>query len=222
MIVERIQDICHFLVTFHTPASLSAPHIYISGRPFLPSQSPLSKIFNSAFTRAIKMRVGNQSSWPAPPVEWTGHTGAIMSVIYSPNGARVVTGSSDKTIRIWDVESGATVGGPLTGHNGGVNSVAHSPDGPHIISGSFDCTIRIWDAETGAPVGDPLEGHTHWVVSVAYSPDGQHIISGSCDCTIRIWDAEAGAPVGGPLETDTVRSVAYSPDGRHIISGSLS
>src|SRR5258706_13039020 len=179
MVLERIQDICHFLIAFHTPVSLSTPHIYISGRPFLPTQSPLSKIFNSEFTRAIKMRVGSQSSWPAPPIEWTGHAESIMSVIYSPNGARVVTGSYDKTIRIWDAESGATVGEPLTGHNGTVYSVAYSPDGQHIISGSSDRTIRIWDAKTGAPVGNPLMGHTNWVQSVAYSPDGRHIISGS-------------------------------------------
>ena len=174
------------------------------------------------FTRAIKIRVGNQSSWPAPPVEWIGHAGEIRSVIYSPNGARVVTGSGDKTIRIWDPESGAIVGEPLTGHNEGVTSVAYSPDGRHIISGSDDSTIRTWDAETGAPVGDPLEGHIDWVRSVAYSPDGRHIISGSEDYTIRIWDADTGAPVGDPLEghTNSVGSVAYSPDGRHIVSGS--
>src|SRR6267154_1049253 len=113
MICERIQDICHFLITFHTPISLSTPHIYISGRPFLPSQSPLSRIFNHKFTRAIKMRVGEQLSWPAPPVEWTGHAGPIQSVTYSPNGTRIVTGSFDKTVRIWDAETGAIVGSLL-------------------------------------------------------------------------------------------------------------
>src|SRR5258706_413434 len=220
MIVERIQDICHFLITFHTPASLSTPHIYISGRPFLPSLSPLSKSLNSEFTRAIKIRVGNQSSWPAPPVEWTGHAGSIRSMVYSPNGARVVTGSVDKTIRIWDAETGAPVGDPLEGHTGVVWSVAYSPDGQRVISGSVDTTIRIWDAETGAPVGDSLEGGTGLVWSVAYSPDGRHITSGSNDHTIRIWDAETGAPVSDPLEghTHLVLSIAYSPGRAHIIS----
>ena len=141
MLLERIQDICHFLVTFHTPISLSTPHIYISGRPFLPSQSPLSRSFNREFTRAIKIRVGNQSSWPTPPVEWTGHARPIVSIVYLPNGARVVTGSYDNTIRIWDAESGATVGEPLTGHSRLVKSVAYSPDGWHIISRSYNCTI---------------------------------------------------------------------------------
>src|SRR5258706_3123509 len=179
MLLERIQDICHFLITFHTPVSFSTPHIYISTRPFLPSQSPLSRMFKKKFTRAIKMREGNLSSWPAPPLAWTGHPGVVRSLSYSPNGAHVVTGSYDTTIRIWDAESGAVVGEPLTGHTGRVDSVAYSPDGRHIISGSRDRTIRIWDAMTGAAVGNPLEGHTDQVWSVGYSPDVCRIISGS-------------------------------------------
>ena len=107
-------------------------------------------MFDREFTRAIKVRVGNLSSWPGPPSEWTGHAGCVRSVSYSPNGARVVTGSEDHTIRIWDAESGVVVGEPLTGHDGNVNCVAYSPDGRHIISGSGDHTIRIWDAKTGA------------------------------------------------------------------------
>ena len=179
-------------------------------------------MFSREFTRTIRIRVGKLSSWPAPPLNWTGHTGSVEGVSYSPNGARVVTVSSDKTIRIWDAESGTIVGEPLTGHTGGVNSVAHSPDGRRIISGSLDHTIRIWDAETGAAIGKPLKGHTSTVNSVVYSPDGRYITSGSGDYTIRIWDAETGAAVGKPLEghISAVESVAYSPNGQHIISGS--
>jgi WD40 repeat protein len=84
----------------------------------------------------------------------------VNSVAYSPDGRHIISGSFDKTIRIWDAETGAAVGKPLEGHTDWVNSVAYSPDGRHIISGSYDKTIRIWDAETGAAVGKPLEGHT--------------------------------------------------------------
>ena len=221
-LVGRIQDICHFIITFHTPISFSTPHIYISPPPFLPSLSPLSSLFSREFTRVIKIRAGNLLSWPAPPLKWTGHADDVNCVRYSPNGTRIATGSDDNTIRIWDSESGAVVGEPLTGHAGSVTSVAYSLDGRRIISGSSDRTIRIWDADTGAAVGKPFEGHTGYVLSVGYSPDGRHIISGSSDRTIRIWDAETGAVVGKPLEGHTgwVRSVGYSPDGRHIISGS--
>jgi WD40 repeat protein len=90
-----------------------------------------------------------------------GHTGPVWSVAYSPDGRHIVSGSYDRTIRIWDAETGAAVGNPLEGHTLSVSSVAYSPDGRHIISGSGsdDKTIRIWDAETGDAVGKPLEGH---------------------------------------------------------------
>ena len=153
----------------------------------------------------------------------TGHTASVNSVAFSPDGTKIVSGSWDKTIRIWDAETGVQIGNPLTGHTFGVNAVAFSPDGKKIVSGSPDGTIRIWDAETGVQIGDPLTGHTGWVNAVAFSPDGKKIVSGSEDKTIRIWDAETGRQFGDPLtrHTDTVYCVAFSPDGKKIVSGSL-
>jgi len=151
-----------------------------------------------------------------------GHTSFVLSIAYSPNGRRIISGSSDKTIRIWDAENGAAIGNPVKGHTGNVNCVAYSPDGEYIVSGSDDRTIRIWDAETGAGVGKPLEGHTDWIRSVVYSPSGQYIISASHDRTIRVWDAKTGAAIGKPLmaHANLVMSIACSPEGKHIVSGS--
>jgi len=136
----------------------------------------------------------------------------------------IISGSDDRTIRIWDDKTGAAIGNPLRVHTDCVRSIAYSPDGRHIISGSMDCTIRIWDAETGAAVGDFLTGHTEWVRSVAYSPDGLHIITGSEDSPFEsgmprlVLQSEIQSVEG---HTEWVRSVAYSPDGLHIISRSL-
>ncbi|KAI5115833.1 hypothetical protein M0805_001517 [Coniferiporia weirii] len=134
----------------------------------------------------------------------------------------IVSGSRDELLRIWDAQTGSTVGGPLMGHSGSVLSVSYSPNGRHIVSGSSDKTLRIWDVQTENAVGRPLSGHSGSVQSVAYSPDGRHIVSGSSDKTLIIWDAQNGSSVGQPLtgHSDWVRSVAYSSDGRHIISGS--
>jgi WD40 repeat protein len=221
-LLGKIQDVCRFIITFHTPLSISAPHAYISTRPFLPSQSHLSTIFCTTFTKGIEMKGGKLASWPAPPLEWIGHTNGVLCMRYSPNGSHIVTGSIDSTIRIWDAETGTTVGEPLKGHTGWVWGVAYSPNGRHIISGCYDGTIRIWDAETGAAIGKPIEAHEKPVWSVAFSPNGRHIISGSDDGTIQIWDVEKSAAVGKPLEghIKSVLSVAYSPDGQNIVSGS--
>ena len=76
-----------------------------------------------------------------------------MSVAFSPDGKRVVSGSFDKKIRIWDAETGKPVGEPFQGHTDEIRSVAFSPDGRRVASGSDDNTIRMWDAETRMPVG---------------------------------------------------------------------
>ncbi|MEE0882640.1 MAG: PEGA domain-containing protein, partial [Bacteroidales bacterium] len=141
-----------------------------------------------------------------------GHSDDVYSVSYSPDGTKIVSGSLDKTVKIWDVNTGQCLK-TLEGHSNVVTSVAYSPDGRKIVSVSGDKTIKIWDANTGQCL-KTLEGHSYWIKSVAYSPDGTKIISGSADKTIKIWDANTGKCLK-TLEghTNSVFSVAYSPDG---------
>ena len=97
----------------------------------------------------------------------------VLSVAFSQDGRRIVSGSEDKTIRVWDAETGKVVLGPLEGHTSLVKSVAFSQDGKLIVSGSKDHSIRVWDAETGKVVSGPLEGLTVEI------PQDLHIVSGS-------------------------------------------
>ena len=149
-----------------------------------------------------------------------GHSYPITSVAYSPDGTKIISGSWDNTIKIWDANTGECLK-TLEGHSNVVRSVAYSPDGRKIISGSTDKTIKIWNANRGKYL-QTLEGHSDRVYSVAYSPDGKRIISGSHDKTVKIWDANTGEclkTLAG--HSYWVYSVAYSPDGTKIISGSL-
>ncbi|THU92012.1 WD40 repeat-like protein, partial [Dendrothele bispora CBS 962.96] len=150
------------------------------------------------------------------------HEAPVNSVVFFANGDKVVSGSDDNTIRIWDSKTGATIGSPLRGHEGSVLSVAISPNEYWVASGSEDHTIRIWDVKTGVTIGAPLSGHSDHVRSVAFSPDGQQVVSGSFDGTIRVWDAKAGNLIGNPLHGHSggVLSVSFSPDGQYIVSGS--
>ena len=116
-----------------------------------------------------------------------GHTNDVLSVVFSPDGSLLASGSWDKTIRMWDAETGALLR-TLEGHTEAVLSVAFSPDSSLLASGSWDKTIRMWDAETGTLLRT-LEGHRYSVNSVAFSPDGSMLAtSGSRDDTIRMWD----------------------------------
>eukprot|EP01099_Mayorella_cantabrigiensis_P002019 TRINITY_DN1880_c0_g1_i5.p1 TRINITY_DN1880_c0_g1~~TRINITY_DN1880_c0_g1_i5.p1 ORF type:complete len:210 (-),score=38.29 TRINITY_DN1880_c0_g1_i5:113-742(-) len=102
---------------------------------------------------------------------------------------RFASGSSDCTIRIWDVSSGQCEN-TLQGHDW-INSVVFSSNGTKIASGSNDCTIRIWDVSSGQ-CENTLQGHNNWVNSVVFSSNGTKIASGSNDCTVRLWDVRSG------------------------------
>ena len=94
--------------------------------------------------------------------QFKGHTSFVTSVGFSPDGARIVSGSYDKTIRTWDAKTGKALSEPFKGHTGPVYSVGFSPDGARIVSGSQDRTLKIWDATTGAEITSPLRGHDDW------------------------------------------------------------
>ncbi|KAF9069544.1 WD40-repeat-containing domain protein [Rhodocollybia butyracea] len=151
----------------------------------------------------------------------TGHTNAVNSVAFSPDGTSIVSGSADSTVRIWDRSTGEQICPSIKGHSDGVASVAFSPNGKTIVSGSWDRAVRLWAFETGQQVGSSLEGHTHSVTSVAFSCDGIHVASGSGDSSVRIWDVLTGEEIRY-LEghTKTVNSVTFSPDGTRVASGS--
>jgi WD40 repeat protein len=146
----------------------------------------------------------------------------VTSVAFSPDGHRIVAGSFDNSVRVWDAATGQAVGQPFTGHTASVMGVAFSPDGHRIASVSADNTVRVWDAATGQLVGEPLTGHTGAVQDVAFSPDGTRIVSGSDDTTVRVWDAGTGQPIGQPLtgHTKSVIGLAVTPDGKRIVAGS--
>jgi WD40 repeat protein len=152
----------------------------------------------------------------------TGNQGPVNSVAFSPDGKTLASGSSDHTIRLWDVGAHRPLGLPLTGHQKLVLSVAFSPDGKTVASGSSDHTVRLWDVGTHRPLGVPLTGHQDTVMSVAFSPDGKMLASGSYDHTIRLWDVGKHRPLDAPLSghQNTVASVAFSPDGKMLASGS--
>ena len=148
-----------------------------------------------------------------------GHGDVVESVAITADGGRVVSGSNDKTVRVWEVESKQCIS-ILEGHKGQVWGVAVTADGRRVVSGSRDRTLRVWDVETGLCLVT-LNGHTDAVTRVAMTDEGQRVISCSWDKTVRIWDVETGGClITLKGHTSEVLGVAITKDGKQVISSS--
>jgi WD40 repeat protein len=139
--------------------------------------------------------------------------------VISADGRRVLSGSSDGSVRLWDLRSGKELR-RFTGfgEDDYPRCVALSDDGRRAAAGGSS-EVRVWDAESGKEIGRG-RGHTGQVLCLAFSPDGRRVASGSVDHTIRLWDAGSGKPIR-VLEGHQARvlCLAFSPDGRRLLSG---
>ena len=117
----------------------------------------------------------------------------VASVAFAPDGNRIVAGSWDNKVRMWDAKTGEFIA-ELKGHTARVSCVAVTPDGTRVVSGSDDNTVRIWDIENAVEVKQ-LKGHVddatilNAITSVAVSQDGFLIVAGSRDGTAMVWNA---------------------------------
>ena len=149
-----------------------------------------------------------------------GHTDEITSVSFSPSGKRLVSGSKDGLIKIWDTPSACETM-TLYGHENAVYSVSFSPDGTKVASASADNQVKLWDVITGSEILT-LSGHIGGVRGVAFSPDGKKVVSGSEDRSVRIWDAMTGTLLMKLLgHSGGIYAVAFNPTGDRIVSGGL-
>ena len=182
--------------------------------PFWRGLASWSALFVTFFlAAAVNAReVGKIEIVPTMP-----HTSAITSVAFSPDGRRLLSGSKDNTLKLWDAATGQLIR-TFVGHSNAVWSVAFSPDGTRLLSGSADNTLRLWDAATGQLLRS-FEGHSGWVLSVAFSPDGTRVASSSSDKTLKLWDGATGGIIRSfEGQSGGSRSVAFSPDGMHLLS----
>ena len=149
----------------------------------------------------------------------TGHLSSIHSIGFSPDGQTLASGSADRTVKLWKLDS-TVARCSLSGHSSLINAVAFSPDGQILVSGSWDHTIKIWNLETKELIHTLCE-HSGWIKSLAISPDGQSLASTSADKSIKIWDLGGGkvrATFCG--HSGAVEAIAISPDGQILASGS--
>ena len=170
---------------------------------------------------ALLLSAHGAAAQDRPKIEITPqipHSGPVNSVAFSPDGARVLSGSSDGKLKLWDAATGQLIR-TFGAYSGVVHSAAFSPDGVRLLSGNADGTLKLWDAASGHEI-HTFKGHSGRVRSGAFSPDGKRVLSGSDDKTLKLWDASTGQLIRTfEGHSDRVQSVAFSPDGTRLLSG---
>ncbi len=214
------------------PPTQSAPKAAVVSkqRMLSPSQTPARStkrvsrrvVIIGLATLGLAVAGGGMELWiftPHPLYTYDGHSERVYAVVWSPDGTRIVSGSSDETVQVWDADTGNLVC-TYRGHFNSVDAVSWSPSGICIASGGADGTVQVWDATDGSHVYS-YRGHSERVNAVSWSPDSKRLASASNDKTVQIWDATDGSHVYSYRgHSERVNAVVWSPDGTRIVSGS--
>ncbi|CAN2045268.1 ribosome assembly protein SQT1 [Candidatus Magnetomoraceae bacterium gMMP-1] len=150
---------------------------------------------------------------------FVGHIDTVLSVAFSPDGKKCLSGSKDNTIKLWDISTGNILK-TLNGHTGAVRTVTFLNDGNHALSGSDDTLINLWDLEKGKTIRT-FKGLTDPVKLVEFSQQANIISGKSVKQDLKIWDADTGEELDIYIGHKSMISVVtFSPDGKTVISGS--
>ena len=137
----------------------------------------------------------------------------VLALAFSLDGTRLASGSRDKTVRLWDINTHESMS--LEKHTGWTNVLAFSPNGKMLASGSVDKTVQLWNTTTGEPLAT-LTGHANGITALAFSDDGTTLASASADGAIRFWQTGTGASLPPHItgHTASVRAATFFKDHR--------
>ncbi len=151
------------------------------------------------------------------PVVCAGHTEPVLDVVYSPDGTTVASTGTDRTIRLWDPQTGQ-VRHVLEGHTKPVHGLAFSPDGTLLASAADGGEVWLWDVAAGR-ARHALHGASGDVFTVAFSPDGKTVAAGGWDPVIHLWDVDTARERSWPAGERVIftRRLAFAPDGGSLV-----
>lgn len=210
-----LDDACCFVQSI-SPAIESAPlQVYYSGLVFAPRNSIIRNAFMRIIPRWPQINSPLQLEWNED-VLLGKHDGPVNTICVSPNNCLLASGSSDKSIKIWDLSRGSCLR-TLRGHQGPVSTTIFSPDGMWLASGSSEA-IRIWDIRSGECLRS-LYGHNGSIRLLSFLKEGQSLVSYSFDRAVKTWCVQTGRCIGSLETTHAACSSAFSSDGNQIALG---
>ncbi|KAB2017427.1 hypothetical protein E1A91_D08G163400v1 [Gossypium mustelinum] len=144
---------------------------------------------------------------------YRGHNGAVWSCDVSRDSMRLITGSADQTVKLWNVQTGAQLYTFNFGSPARINRAVWGPLNRTIVSVGEDAVIRIWDSETGKLLreADKESGHKKTITSLTKSADGSHFLTGSLDKSAKLWDTRTLTLIKTYVTERPVNAVAMSP-----------
>ncbi|WP_445637595.1 WD40 repeat domain-containing protein [Nostoc sp. DSM 114161] len=166
----------------------------------------------------FQQKILNSNPWLFVDCRFTleEHSDKVNSVAVSSDNLTIASGSNDKNIKIWSLQTGE-VQRTITSHTNKVNAVVFSPDGK-LVSCSSDNTIKFWDWQRGKLVNILEEVHSKSVDAIAISPDGKIIISSSWH--IKVADLLNGKEISTLEGNGYISSLAISPDSKIFVNDS--
>merc|ERR1712070_549859 len=149
------------------------------------------------------------------------HILPLTNCAFNKSGDRFITGSYDRTCKVWDTNTGEELL-TLEGHRNVVYAIAfNNPYGDKIITGSFDKTCKLWNSDTGQ-LYHTYRGHATEIVCLAFNPHGTMLATGSMDNTSRLWDVETGECLHTLLgHTAEIVSLDFDTQGQRVMTGSF-
>lgn len=159
---------------------------------------------------------------PLETVVQRGHNASIKAVKFTPDGNYLITGSRDKTAKLWELKTGRELR-TFFGHSSTINDIAISPDGKFMLTSSADQTAKLWEITTGSLIKS-FEGHGELLTAVDFHPSGKQIITAGYDNEAILWDIQTGEEIK-KFEVNPDKGLGYgvnasfSPDGNHVAFG---
>ncbi len=202
---------------------IESSELHISKAPRMLLIAAIIGIFVPAaallFPKASQMSATASADKPNLVIQ-TGHTDSAHTIAFSPDGSLLASGSSDRTVKLWEVSTGRQIRS-FEGTDFKVESIAFSPDGKTIASGGAGGAV-LWEVRTGQLVKSFI-GQPFAVLSIGFSPNGEVLVMGCSNRFVRLWNIETEEQIRViDSESSQVDTVAFSPDGRIIASSSSS